>query len=72
LATTTAADCAGAACGHCGARLHAGTWRELELVDAVTPGQVIVTRWPREKGIEVRRCLCGHAVARIVAVAHSR
>jgi hypothetical protein len=57
-----------AICGHCGATLPAPVWRELELVDHVTQGRVraIVTRWPDDAGIEVRRCRCGHPLARKV------
>ena len=39
----------GAACGHCGARLHAGAFRELELVEQVTPGQIIVNSLAQRK-----------------------
>jgi hypothetical protein len=65
---TTGADDRAAACGHCGAALLAPAWRELPLVEQVTQGRVrtLVTRWPDGTGIEVRRCRCGHPLARKV------
>jgi hypothetical protein len=58
-------------CGRCGATLEENAWAGLELVDHLSPGHVraIVTHWPDEAGIEVRRCRCGGAVARKVAEA---
>ena len=59
----------GAACGRCGASLRATIWSKLEVVEQVPHGRVRehVTHWPDGAGIEVRRCRCGHALARMVA-----
>jgi hypothetical protein len=53
-------------CGRCGAAFEEQAWRRLELVERVAAERVreLVTRWPDETGIDVRRCVCGRALAR--------
>jgi hypothetical protein len=70
LSTPTATtDARIAICGRCGATLGADSWDALELVEHLSPGNVraLVTRWPGEAGIEVRRCTCGSPLARKAA-----
>jgi hypothetical protein len=54
------------ACGRCGAPLEAKAWCELELLACVAPERVreLVTSWPDDTSIEVRRCACGCELAR--------
>jgi hypothetical protein len=46
--------------------LEVDLWRELELVERLACERVreIVTAWPDDTTIEVRRCRCGHVIAR--------
>jgi hypothetical protein len=55
-------------CGHCGSAFGAESWHALELVERVEPTRVRqqVTSWPDGASIEVRRCGCGHTLARKV------
>jgi hypothetical protein len=55
-----------APCASCG-RAHAiSAWRRLELVDRIEQDRLamVVTSWPLEVAIEVRRCTCGELMAR--------
>ncbi len=58
--------CSPTACGRCGAFLEAQAWCELELLARVAPERVreLVTSWPEDTSIEVRRCACGCELAR--------
>ncbi len=55
-----------ARCSGCGAAFETHAWRRLELVERVGPERVreVLTTWPDDVIVEVRRCLCGRALAR--------
>jgi hypothetical protein len=55
------------ACSLCGRLLEAQAWRDLELVERIASERVreFVTSWADDTTIEVRRCACGRAIARM-------
>jgi hypothetical protein len=55
-----------ATCAGCGHAHDASAWRLLELVDRIARERLteVVTTWPDELTVEVRRCTCGGLMAR--------
>jgi hypothetical protein len=55
-------------CARCGRSFEVDAWSDLELVQRIGAERVwaLVTRWPSEKAIEVRRCGCGFDMGRMV------
>jgi hypothetical protein len=55
-----------ATCTGCGRAHDASSWRRLELVDRIARDRLaaVVTSWPAEIAVEVRRCNCGDLMAR--------
>jgi hypothetical protein len=53
-------------CGHCGEPCAPGAWKEFERVGQIASERVreFVTSWPDSAVIDVRRCRCGHVIAR--------
>jgi hypothetical protein len=55
-----------APCAHCGAVFDRAEWDALALVDRLGADtlQRMVLNWPRHAFVEIRRCTCGHTMAR--------
>jgi hypothetical protein len=53
-------------CGRCGLSCSDPAWFEFELLERMASDRIreLVTRWPDQAAIEVRRCTCGHVIAR--------
>ena len=57
-------------CGRCGRGFDDDAWRALDVVERIDGPRLeaIVTAWPEERAVEVRRCTsCGTAIARTAA-----
>jgi hypothetical protein len=70
---STRGEGAQARCRHCGEVHDVDAWREFELLDQIESERLcaLVTSWPDEAVIEVRRCTCGEVAARKVHLAAS-
>jgi hypothetical protein len=53
-------------CRRCGEVHDADAWRRFELLDQIESERLcaLVTNWPDDIVIEVRRCACGEVTAR--------
>jgi hypothetical protein len=53
-------------CIRCALALDPSAWRDLELVERIASERVreLVNGWPEGATVEVRRCTCGHVIAR--------
>jgi hypothetical protein len=56
-----------ARCARCGAVFERAEWDALALVDRLGRDKLqrMVLNWPRDAVVEIRRCTCGHTMARI-------
>jgi hypothetical protein len=61
-----------ATCNACGHARSDVEWGRLELVERLARDRLadVVTTWPAEATIEVRRCSCGELMARMGASWH--
>jgi hypothetical protein len=55
-----------ASCARCGAVFDRAQWDALAVVDRLGADtlQRMVLNWPRDAFVEIRRCTCGHTMAR--------
>jgi hypothetical protein len=53
-------------CARCGAVFDRAEWDALALVDRLGRDKLqrMVLNWPRDTCVEIRRCTCGHTMAR--------
>ena len=71
----TSGQVAPARCGRCGRAYDDGEWRALDVLDRIEGRRLeaIVTAWPLERSVEVRRCAaCGNSIARTAGRGRAR